>query len=120
MSSEKDLPEDILVTLARAAKPVLVEPEDTKKGFKKNYTSIADFMEATGLKPGRNRVMKTHIYDAYVLWAKKPANRQKFNVDMDKILKKEDAHYKVNMMPITLTEKIKELNKNEEVEEKQN
>lgn len=113
----KELPDNILIELARKAKPVPVEDGPKKRGSpKKNkqFSSIVDFMASTGLKPGRNEADKVLVYEAYCEWASLPSTRQSFFGEMNKYFKKSgDKYYKLNMMPITLIELVKRI-KNEE------
>jgi hypothetical protein len=110
----KDLTDQELIELAKKAKPVPVEEDKPKKmgapKKKRIFSALSDFMAATGLKPGRNEADKVLIYEAYCEWADNPATRNAFYLEMNKYFKKSsEPYYKLNMMPITLMEIVKEI-----------
>jgi hypothetical protein len=68
----KEVSEQKLIELAKLAKPVEVKHDSTPGPSKRNYSVVLDFINDTGIKPGRNKIMNIIIYDLYCLWSKTP------------------------------------------------
>lgn len=108
MLEEDNLPEDQLIELARQAKPVPVPFEQENRRGVSIYSTVAEFLTATGLKPGKNEVDLVSIYNAYLSWATRPMPEDNFKRFIKKIFNSSKIRtIKVNIHPITLMEKIK-------------
>lgn len=114
----KKIPDDILIKLARLAPKVEPSPEGKKiKGHKSAFTTVGEFLEVSGLKPGRNLIPTSSIYEAYQLWANVPMDEHTFAKKLRNHLPVQENQRKANMKSITLIEKMKEI-KSEEKRQK--
>lgn len=115
---KKTYTEEELIELAKLAPPVKYQ-KSTSVDRSNAYSSVESFIDVTGIEAGRNEVDFGVLYNAYILWAKVPMTRGKFKTSFNKIFKKvEENLYKLNMKPITILEKAREIKKNEEEKEK--
>ena len=112
MSEELTIEE--LIELAKKAPPVPVGSEFENTTAKLNHSSIADFLSKTGLRPGRNEMNFTDLYEAYRSCSNLPMDIKNFKKGMNSMFKKAtNKYYKTNMKLITLQEIIKGLQTSE-------
>lgn len=116
MVSTKQLNEvsdETLIELAKKAKPVPVgKVLPTDEGA----ITIHNFLRELDIKPGRNNFDSELLYDAYVEYTSEPLSNDYFSKHMNKIFKtnSDGTSYRVNLLPMTLLNRMKEKQHEEE------
>lgn len=107
--NKKELPDHILINLARLAPPVEVKTGKDKKQTKSNRSTFSEFVQENKIRLGKNEITKEQLLEAYLLWAKRPMQAKYFDQKLQEFFKQErEGVYKINYKPITLLENIRE------------
>lgn len=115
----KDIPESVLIELARKAKKIEPEPEhlDGKK-LRRTDPHFTLFIDALDIKAGRNPVSAQILFEAFEIWSEQTMDYPYFCKKLNKLFKNSTKSiYKLNMKPITILEKAKEVKQHEQKEQ---
>lgn len=119
----KTIPDQVLIELARLAPKVEPEPENVDRRSAKKYKvktdpRVAHFIEAVEIKAGRNPVSIDVLFEAFNSFDNTGIEFELFRKSMTTLFKiTTQGKIKLNMKPITILEKAKEVKHHEQKEQ---